>query len=97
MPDISQISNDQIQNEEPNIYGGTIGETAQHLSDEVHVIIPAIDAHAKHGTCKWMPRATADGVQFPHKGDPCIVGITEDDDPWIIGWWTTRGAVDDAF
>lgn len=70
------------------LWAGIIEEDAASESDQLEVTIPAFDPDQTWGPCPWMPR----GATLPSKGDACVVGMAESDEPgtpdiWIIAWW----------
>lgn len=68
----------------PSIYSGKILDTAVLLTDTVRVTIEEIDNEFQtHGPCRWMPR----GEVFPSAGDPCVVVIDEQLQPWVSVWY----------
>ena len=85
MSNLTDLSSSSQRSPEPETYEAVISEDAT-AGQPVYVVIPEFDPHLNHGPCPWIPIVTADGIFFPHKGDPAIVVQPESGNPWIAGW-----------
>jgi len=71
-----------------NIMPGTFNDNISSVSDEVFIVVPTFDENQKFGPCRWMPRVDDDGVTvLPQRGDPALLVITDNNDPWVVAWW----------
>lgn len=62
----------------------TIASNPNDLSEKVMVIIPDFDPQLQWGPCRWQSR---DDVSLPNRGDPCLVILDNDREPWVVCWW----------
>jgi hypothetical protein len=75
------------------LYEGIIDEDADTVSDMVRVRVLAFDKQLTWGPAPWMPRVDEAGdAMLPSRGDRCVVGLADTDDPgtpeiWILAWW----------
>lgn len=82
------------------IWRGLIAAAPADVTEKVAVTLPAYEADLTFGPCRWTPRVephdfTVDAVTFtaarvvlPAKGDSCLVGFDENDEPWILLYWS---------
>lgn len=81
---------------ETQVVKGEVIQTAKDFDDDVWVRVPDdYGDHSKIGPCGWTPRWTPKGVYFPHKGDQCVVALTDEGDPEIIRYKKQKGATPD--
>lgn len=73
---------------EPQAYEGRFSRTPGDVETPGWVHLDGTAEGAEDGPCPWSPRVSAlGGLQMPEKGDRCIVVISNDQRPWIVGWW----------
>lgn len=61
---------------------GEIRTDAATLADDVEVLIPEWSTAETRTAAGWMPR----GAVLPSYGDPCLVGVDDDGEAWILVW-----------
>lgn len=90
MPDLDQIMRQESRERrgverQGNQYKGKIATDAVDEASEVEVIVPDYSDRYRHGPCRFPLCNGPDS--YPSRGDVCLVGFDEDDDPWIIVWY----------
>lgn len=63
---------------------GIIAETATTVDQLLPVVLPDWDDTLQWGPCRWQFK---DNVNFPQRGDGCLVIFDNNREPWITSWW----------
>lgn len=86
------------------IWRGQIAKTMSTVEAKVPVTIPAYaPALQLPVKCRWQPRVfplmiNDSGIDaedilicriiWPQRGDPCLVAFDENEDPWVVLYWS---------
>jgi hypothetical protein len=72
---------------EESLVEGVVQQDVTDLDDGVYVRISGFGRY-RWGPMRWMPRPSEDGTPIlPQEGDECIVGVTINGEPWMLGYW----------
>jgi hypothetical protein len=64
------------------LFEGVIAQNAEHVNDQILVIIPAHDGDQAFGPASFHPRVADDGsVELPQEHDRCCVALAKSVDP----------------
>jgi hypothetical protein len=66
------------------IWSARIAKTLTDFADRAEVVIPGLDDNIRWKDCRWQARNTID---FPQRGDECLVAIDENNEVWVVVWW----------
>lgn len=96
MPNARTLHAKQARTVQVNeLFAGTILDTATDLDTEVRATGTISATGFTYGPCAWQPTLTADPgvVRIPQAGDPCLIGVDDEGNSWIVQWY---GGVDFA-
>lgn len=94
MPNARTLHAKQARTVQVNeLFAGTILDTATDLDTEVRATGTISATGFTYGPCAWQPTLTADPgvVRIPQAGDPCLIGVDDEGNSWIVQWY---GGVD---
>lgn len=67
------------------VWAAVIASNAVDLQDRVSVTIPLLDTNLRWEDCRWVPH---NDFQFPQRGDECVIVIDDNNELWIVSWWS---------
>lgn len=66
------------------VFSCTVSTDALDATDQVMVIIDAVDSQVQFGPCMWQPRSDS---TLPLRGDFALVIFDNNRIPYVIAWW----------
>lgn len=71
-----------------DLFAGEILDDATDLDSLVRMIGSTSAAGHTYGPCEFIPNPTNDSrkVMIPKAGDPCLIGIDDQGNSWIVAW-----------
>lgn len=71
------------------LFAGLIIDTATSLTSRVRATGSTSTPGHTYGPCTFLPNFTLDPdvVMIPAEGDPCLIGMDDEGNSWIIAWY----------